>query len=740
MTFLEPMTGIIAAAVAVPLLLALYFLKLRRRPVRVSATFLWQQASRDMQANVPLRWLRFNWLLLLQLLALACLVIAAARPTIPSADGGGGAKTVLLIDASGSMAALDGDRAFRIDSTQAAAISRLDEAKGRALRAIDELENAGDGGRRRMMVVKFAATASALTGMTDDTTALREAVRSITQTDQAGDPFEALKLIGTLTRKPENELSEEAFTPTSVLAFSDGDVGRFEDTPQRQRELAGAMAGLSLKLVRCGSPAAETSANNLGIVSLNARRDYEDPALVRVFARIVNASAEAKSTQVSISVDGRVAERRAVTIPKGTSEKPGELGVTFELNESKGGVMLARLLDEDLLSSDNAAGVVVGALSPARVLVIGPGEGEPNADRILLAALDVHKPAKLDVMNASQAAGVFSGLQEPGRGIGYDLVIFDRVEAINPPRVASLHFAKTLSVTAPKAGAVNEGERVSITPTVMGGENAEPDRMLSWQREHPLLKYVSLETIIMSPPTVLKLLSSTDASKVGWTVETLASAALGPQIALVNDRGLARARAGGGGLGVVPRVVVACELEKSNWGPHFSFPIFLGNVLDVMAGRGGIGGGRVGWAFSTVDAVTVTPPTGAGGVLEVKNAAGEIVQRIEGEGAEALESDGRLNLGVIARAGLYVVSRVASGGANAAEIGAPGIAAVNMLSEGESLVRTHAEMKLSSNMPPAKLPIGAAVEGGREIWNWFVLAAVVLLTLEWLLYAWLMKG
>ncbi|MBL0870444.1 MAG: VWA domain-containing protein [Phycisphaerales bacterium] len=736
------MTGIIAAAVAVPLLLALYFLKLRRRPVRVSATFLWQQASRDMQANVPLRWLRFNWLLLLQLLALACLVFAAARPTIPSADGVGGAKTVLLIDASGSMAALDGDRAFRTDSTQAAAISRLDEAKGRALRAIDELDNAGGGGRRRMMVVKFAASASALTGMTDDTTALREAVLSVTQTDQTGDPFEALKLIGTLTRKPENELSEEAFTPTNVLAFSDGDVGRFEDTPQRQRELAGAMAGLSLKLVRCGTPSAETSANNLGIVSLNARRDYEDPAVVRVFARIVNASAEAKSTQVSISVDGRVAERRAVTIPKGTADKPGELGVTFELNESKGGVMLVRLLDEDLLSSDNAAGVVVGALSPARVLVIGPGEGEPNTDRILLAALDVHKPAKLDVVSASQAAGIFSGPQEPGRGIGYDLVIFDRVESVNPPRVASLHFAKALSVTAPKADSGSEGERVAIMPTVMGGENAEPDRMLSWQREHPLLKYVSLETIIMSPPTVLKLPNSTEASRAGWTVETLASAALGPQIALVNDRGLTRARAGAGGgaLGVVPRVVVAFELEKSNWGPHFSFPIFLGNVLDVMAGRGGVSGGRLGWAFSTVDAVTVTPPTGAGGVLEVKNAAGEVVQRIEGEGAEALESDGRLNLSVIPRAGLYVVSRVAPGGANVGEIGAPGIAAVNMLSEGESLVRTHAEMKLSSNMPPVKLPIGAAAEGGREIWNWFVLAAVVLLTLEWLLYAWLMKA
>ncbi|MFY7874007.1 MAG: dihydroxy-acid dehydratase, partial [Pirellula sp.] len=56
---------------ALPLLLALYLLKLRRRPLRVVSTLFWPRASEDAQVNVPLRWLRPSWLLLLHLLALA---------------------------------------------------------------------------------------------------------------------------------------------------------------------------------------------------------------------------------------------------------------------------------------------------------------------------------------------------------------------------------------------------------------------------------------------------------------------------------------------------------------------------------------------------------------------------------------------------------------------------------------------------------------------------------------------
>ncbi|MBZ0172981.1 MAG: BatA domain-containing protein, partial [Phycisphaerales bacterium] len=74
MTLLSPGTMLLAASLTVPPLVVFYLLKLRRRPLRVTSTMLWEQAAHDMQVNVPLRWIRPNWLLLLHALILALLL------------------------------------------------------------------------------------------------------------------------------------------------------------------------------------------------------------------------------------------------------------------------------------------------------------------------------------------------------------------------------------------------------------------------------------------------------------------------------------------------------------------------------------------------------------------------------------------------------------------------------------------------------------------------------------------
>ena len=68
MNFLTPQFIAIAAALTVPPLVALYFLKLRRQEVAISSTFFWKRAVQDLQVNAPFQKLRRNLLMFLQLL------------------------------------------------------------------------------------------------------------------------------------------------------------------------------------------------------------------------------------------------------------------------------------------------------------------------------------------------------------------------------------------------------------------------------------------------------------------------------------------------------------------------------------------------------------------------------------------------------------------------------------------------------------------------------------------------
>src|SRR5947208_493718 len=105
-TFVTPGIAALAAALAVPALLILYFLKLRRQEMPVSSTLLWKKAIQDLQVNAPFQRLRRNLLLLLQLLILLLLCLALSRP-IARYLKPAGKMTAILIDRSASMSAMD---------------------------------------------------------------------------------------------------------------------------------------------------------------------------------------------------------------------------------------------------------------------------------------------------------------------------------------------------------------------------------------------------------------------------------------------------------------------------------------------------------------------------------------------------------------------------------------------------------------------------------------------------------
>src|SRR5690348_7835757 len=106
-----------------PAIVALYFLKLRRQPLEVPSTYLWQKSIEDMHVNSLWQRIRQSLLLYLQLLLLALVIFALLRPGWRSqklVDE----RNIFLIDNSASMSATD------------VSPSRLEEAKRRALAII----------------------------------------------------------------------------------------------------------------------------------------------------------------------------------------------------------------------------------------------------------------------------------------------------------------------------------------------------------------------------------------------------------------------------------------------------------------------------------------------------------------------------------------------------------------------------------------------------------------------------
>src|SRR5919204_667457 len=127
MGFLSIEAFIIGAALLVAVL-ATYLLRPSRPTRRVSSTFLWLAAFHEMQADRPWRRVPPSLLLLLQLLALAAIVAAIARPFTLAADASG-LDAIVLLDVSASTHATD------------VAPSRFDAARARVNEIIGALQS-----------------------------------------------------------------------------------------------------------------------------------------------------------------------------------------------------------------------------------------------------------------------------------------------------------------------------------------------------------------------------------------------------------------------------------------------------------------------------------------------------------------------------------------------------------------------------------------------------------------------
>jgi hypothetical protein len=653
MSFLSPWSAVGAAAVAVPLLLLLYFLKLRRQTTRIASTLLWRRSTEDLQANVPLQRLRWSLLLLLQLLIAGTLIAALGRPVVLAA-GATPARVILLIDRSASMNAADGG--------PKRPTTRLEAAREAANALVRRL------GRRRepaeMMVAAFASTAQVISGFEANRAILRDAIEAVAPTDEEADLEAALTLAGAFASRDESVDQP----PPQVVLISDGGVG----PPPGGADQGFTLRAGGLRFVGIGPP--PQTVNNVGIAAFSARRDYQDPQRVLAFARLVNSGARPAETTATLRVDGKAVEVRHVGIPAATDIAPGEAPVTFDARIPGAAVLTVTSSRRDDLRADDSAVLVLRPPAAPRIGLVHAAE---NPDQFLVGLLEALRPQNLLVVPGPATPNGADGDLDLSWAVDrVDLVVLDRVTPRGLPSLPTLSFG----------GALPE---IEVRPSSRPGAA----RILSWDRQHPILRHVSLDALVY-------------AGFGGYDLpESWVPLALGPDGPVI---AVGPTRAG-------RHVLVGFDLTHSNWPMDVSIAVFMHNVLNELI-----------WPARGDAAISLRPgePVSVRAQLDTDTLSieGPITTRLE------VEPGSEVTLPALRRVGLYAVRGA---------VPPMDQVAVSMLSDQESDIRPRHSLIVNAQRADAGT-VGAAT--GLELWPYLAAAAIGLLVLEWIVYCLRMRG
>jgi Ca-activated chloride channel homolog len=416
MSFLAPLG--LALGVLIPVVVLFYLLKVRRTEFEVGSTYLWQDLLRDLAAHEP--WQRFHWsiLLILQLLLVAALVFAVARPFYV-AQAEEVVHAVIVLDGGASMQATD------VDPNRFEAAKRL---------AKETTRNLAEGSLGT--VILAAEQPRVLAPSTTDRSALDRAIDSAQVTYTAADVGQALALASSLG--PGSAAPDGSRARLRVFLFTDGAYGA----------IAGTEAdNLDIRLIQVG-----TSGQNQGITALSSRADPLNANRYQVFARVHNFADQPYAGTLALTVDGTLAESREVKLPPDGDDAATAEYVFSDLPIGARTVE-ARLAGTDVFALDNAAYTVLNVGRRSEILLVTNGNVFLEKVLSLLPTGDVSRVAPRRYLSVDVN--------------DYDVVVFDGYAPDVLPRGNALFIAPSESQLFAIEGEMRR-------PTIRGWEREDP--------------------------------------------------------------------------------------------------------------------------------------------------------------------------------------------------------------------------------------------------------------------------
>jgi len=378
MSFLAPAAFFLG--LTLPIIIVFYLLKLRRIDQRVSSTYLWRKMVRDLEANAPWQRLRWNLLMVLQLLVLILLTLALARPFTWQA-GSASQETIFIIDASASMQATD------------VSPSRLKAAKDTVL---SQISNLPDGAR--MTVISAGKKAEVLLSSSQDRQLAQAAVESIQPGTTDSDMTVALQLASAIAARQSD---------TEVVVVSDGRV----ELPER------LVLNGTLRYIAIG-----TEAGNQAVSMLSLEKDATG-SMVEAFVQVANYASEAVKRRLSVYANGVLVNAIDVSLEaKDQKAIPLEnlpldtLVVEVRLDRSSS-ADAASNAPSDALALDDGAFAVLEESAQGKVRLVSAGNLFVRTALQLLPGVELTEALPSDTLQYD---------------VSYDLIIFDGVALPTP--------------------------------------------------------------------------------------------------------------------------------------------------------------------------------------------------------------------------------------------------------------------------------------------------------------------
>ncbi len=503
-------------------ILLLYFLKLRRQPLVVPSTFLWERTIEDVHVNSLIQRLRNNLLLFLQLLFVAIAILALLRPGWLG-ESGAARRLIFLLDASASMQATSSD-----DQP-----SRFDIAKGKIAEQIDALRG-GD----VAMLIAFSDRADILHEFTSDRRRLLDALSTARVTNRPTNMLEALRAAAGLANPNRSSQASDAndvqvadAMPADLYIYSDGGFQAVVDFN---------LGNLTPTFVSIG----EETVNNVAIIAFSAERNPEFPDQVQAFARVANYGGSTVDTSASLFLDGELVDAQNVEMESGE-----ETGLSFQLNAPEGAELALRLDSKDDLLVDNQAYAGLSAMRNVSVLIIGPG------NQSLELAMETEQAKKLGTVEVRSSDYLATDEYKERASLERDdLIIYDRCAPTEMPPVNTFF----VGALPPKDWAAG----------VLTG----PVLPIDIDRTHPMMRYLELFSLNIVEGRALQPPRG---------AVNLITADIGPVLSLSPRDGFQDLVMG---FDILSATNDGGRAYNTDWPVQRSWPVFIYNVMRFLGG------------------------------------------------------------------------------------------------------------------------------------------------------------